>query len=124
MSVEWEGIANLERVISELGVKAEVKIPAALFAEAETVMKVSRPLVPVKTGVLPGSGLVHTPMRTAGGWEVRFGYGGAAQKYAYIQHEADDYQHAHGQAHYLSEPVEAAAPALEARLAARLKGMI
>jgi len=124
MTVRFEGVANLERIYAELGVKAEAAVASALFQEAEVVMKVSKSLVPVDTGVLRGSGHVSLPGRTAGGWSVTFGYGGAAQKYAGIQHDRDDYQHRVGQAHYLSEPVEAAAPMLEAALIARLKGIM
>ena len=124
MTVRFEGIANLERIYAELGVKAQAFIPAALFQEAEVVMKASKSLVPADTRVLLGSGHVSLPGRTGGGWSVKFGYGGAAQKYAVIQHEADDYHHNVGQAHYLSEPFEAAAPTLEAALIARLKGIM
>ncbi len=119
--IEIEGTANLERMLVELGAKAETRIPAALFQAAETVMARSKPNVPVDTGVLRGSGHVSLPSRSATGWEVMFGYGGAAQKYAYIQHEADDFNHPKGgQSHYLSEPVEEFAPGLEAFLVARL----
>lgn len=132
MTVRFEGIANLERIYAELGVKAQAVIPAALFQEAELVMKASRPLAPVYTGdrkdivagALRGSGHVALPQRTGRGWSIRFGYGGAAMAYAGVQHDHTEYQHTVGQAEYLKQPFEAAAPALEAALIARLKGIM
>lgn len=125
MTVVIEGFANLERILVELGAKAETLIPAALFQEAEHVMSVSRPLVPVEAGILRGSGHVDLPQRSLTGWSVTFGYGGAAQAYAVYQHEHEEFHHPHGgQAHYLSKPVDAVASVLGEHLAAKLRTLL
>lgn len=90
---------------------------AALYLTAEQVMSLSRPLVPVDTGVLRGSGFVNFPTVTPVGASVEFGYGGAASAYAIVQHERLDYHHTVGQAKYLQEPLEkAAGPLLRGNL--------
>src|SRR5438445_10956680 len=55
---------------------------------AELVMTASKRVVPVgETGNLMNSGHAEGPERTAGGIDVRLGYGGPAAPYALTVHE-------------------------------------
>lgn len=58
--------------------------------------------VPIDTGQLRDSGFISNPFQTPNGWEVAIGF---AEPYALIQHERLDYNHPHGQAKYLEEPL-------------------
>jgi len=106
--------------LASLGAMAPLRLGFALYQEAEAIMGVSKPLVPVDTGVLRGSGVVLHPQVSGNTATVEFGYGGGAEAYAWPQHERLDYSHTVGQAKFLEQPVMAAAAGLDRRLAARL----
>lgn len=120
-SVEIEGVAQLAATLNRIGREAPAALGAALYQEAESIMRDSRPLVPVDTGVLRASGVVGLPDLTPTGASVEFGYGGAANQYATIQHERMDYRHASGEAKFLERPTLEAASGMGARLAARIQ---
>lgn len=113
--------SELERFLDLVPEKGQLASSAAVFTEAEYVMSKSRPEVPVDLGVLSGSGHVSLPQRTADGVEVSFGYGGAAQAYAWRQHEETGWQHTVGKAKFLGDPVNAARGSAGSRLAATIR---
>ena len=121
--LEIEGIEKFTAELAKLGERAPTAAAAAIFEEAESIMAHSRPLVPVDTGTLRGSGIVDMPIVTGQGASVEFGYGGAASQYALVQHERMDYRHTSGQAKYLEQPTLEAAHGMGPRLAARLRRM-
>lgn len=73
--------------------------------------------VPVDTGVLRASWVAPPPMVRPFGVTAYVGYGGAASRYAVVQHERLDYRHAVGKAKYLSDPFQRLQPQLVASLA-------
>lgn len=69
---------------------------------AEIVMDESQKLVPVDTGDLKDSGYVTLPNSRG---RIETGYGGRAEAYALMQHEALDFAHPNGgQAKFLEIP--------------------
>lgn len=104
-----------------VGENADEALGAALYLEANRALNISRPLVPVDTGILRGSGVVLQPERMAGRVRVVFGYGGGARKYAVAQHENLKYAHTVGQAKFLSEGVRRSLPGASARVAMDLR---
>ncbi len=76
--------------------------------------------VPVRDGILRGSGFVDQPVINGDEVYVTLGYGGSASAYALVQHERTDFHHTVGQDHYLSEPVAAAAAGLPQRIGERV----
>jgi hypothetical protein len=75
--------------------------------------------VPVKDGILRGSGYVE--LNADGELRVTLGFGGPAGAYAVPQHERLDYRHTVGEAKYLEKPLMAAASTLAADLAASIR---
>jgi|GEM_PF-2638308 len=85
--IKVTGIKNVQAKIlggKSSGVQA---MKAALVKEAEQMMALSKPLVPVVTGTLRASGHVQLPMQAFGTVLVELGYGGAAAPYAANVHE-------------------------------------
>lgn len=117
---EISGLPALTAALARVGVEGLPAMAAALYVEAEKIMAVSKERVPVDTGVLRASGHVELPHVSGTGVEVDFGYGGAAERYAWIQHERMDYQHSHGGPKYLEGPCLEAVSGMEVRVAARV----
>jgi hypothetical protein len=92
----------------------------ALYVVAEEIMTDSKQnYVPVITGTLRRSGFVNRPRVQAGKVVIVIGYGGAARSYALAVHEAP-ITRGQGKNKYLSNPVNAAAAQIPARLATRM----
>jgi hypothetical protein len=88
-----------------------------LTNEANTAFRQSQKEVPIKTGVLRSSGQVLPPSVVGNEVFVEVVYGGAAEKYAMIQHENESFNHPRGgKAKYLYDPAEAQRKGLERRL--------
>lgn len=78
--------ALLERL--ELAEKNAVKdLAAAMYREANYILRKSVETVPVDFGVLRGSATVTRPKVAGTSVELSFGYGGAASAYALAVHE-------------------------------------
>lgn len=92
----------------------------ACYEEAEAIIVDSVPLVPWRDGILKGSHFVEPPVHEGGRVvSVRFGYGGAANAYAYVQHEHEEFVHPKGgQAKYLTTAIEQHEQNLEERFKA------
>ncbi len=123
--IEMQGIDNLIRVMALGGSRAPRMLAKALVDEAHEIMNKSQDQVPVDTGVLKGSGMVHQPVITSQEILVELTYGGSAKQYALIQHENESYNHKPGKkAKYLSDPVEDALPTLDEHLGLRMEAML
>ena len=86
--VRLRGVAELQRALAAMGDRAAAGAAAALFAEGERVMMMSKQEAPVGVdGVLRASGHVEVPKREGSRLTVRLGYGGAAKSYANVIHE-------------------------------------
>lgn len=97
----------------------------ACYETATLIFNKSQAIVPQREGTLRSSGTVGEPIISAGSAMVEFGYGGAANAYAAVQHERTDFKHAPGlQAKYLSTPLEAAAAGFGANVIARLNALL
>ena len=79
----------------------------------------------MKTGVLRSSGNVLPPSVVKDEVFVEVVYGGAAKKYAMIQHENIAFKHPRGgKAFYLRDPIDARRTGLERRLAVVIEAQI
>jgi hypothetical protein len=102
-----------------LGARAPGVVGGALYRFAERVMAASKREVPVKTGVLRGSGHVVPPTFRGGQVEVELGYGGPAMAYATEVHENENAEHKDPTKwKYLEDPLKAAAGELLADVGA------
>ena len=111
--VDWVNLDKLEDLLRDAAVSTP-QIGRALKEEADLVFAKSQELVPVgETGNLMGSGMVHQPAFSRGDVYVEITYGGAAARYAGIQHEKD-FRHAPGkQRKFLEQAVKEAAPDMQ-----------
>lgn len=121
MNITIQGVGELKALLNRYSDRAVPAMGAALYEEANTIMRDSKMEAPVDTGALRGSGTVKNPQVSPGGVMVEFGYGGAASDYAWIQHERLDYNHPTGNAKYLEGPTLRAASGMGARLAAMVR---
>jgi hypothetical protein len=99
----------------------------ALVGEAELIMREARKRVPLDKGTLRASGIVLPVERSPSTTIVRFGFGGAASRYAYIQHVArmPPFHHKPGRTElYLYNPVEERMPYIEASIARRVAALL
>jgi hypothetical protein len=103
--MEIQGLELFGKQLGDFIERLESAGAAALYAEASNIMGDSKEQVPVRDGVLEGSGYVTEPKRDSRGWEVEIGYGGPASKYAEKQHELTHLRHKVGKAKYLEDPM-------------------
>lgn len=125
----WD-VKGLDKLIHGLklaGDRADKVVAAALFQEAQLVMRKSQQEVPVKDGFLKASGEVEPPKLTAGRVVVTMGYGGAAQEYALYVHNSPyekNWTKAGTKSHFLSDPLTAAIPHIQVTLMRRIGRMM
>jgi bacteriophage HK97-gp10 putative tail-component len=118
IGIEMTGVAELQRLIRELGPRAVQAAESALYQEAETILAASKELVPVDTGTLRASGHVTLPERSGDVITVLIGYGGPAAPYAVHVHENLGAHHAQPtQAKYLEQPALEAVSGMDGRMA-------
>lgn len=130
------GVGELRRAITNAGKKGPRLLARAMWADANLMMNASVGVVPVDFGVLRGSHVVERPKVTGTMLEVRFGYGGAASKYALAVHEnpragrtggvspsGQPYRHyaTTGGWKFLENPVNRLMPSSPARMAALIE---
>jgi hypothetical protein len=111
VSINVSGIPDATRRIRGAVEVVDKAVASALYVEGEKIMGESKAkYVPVKSGVLRGSGHVQPPKRTKRhGWVIDLGFGGPAKAYAVVQHEMP-YEHRVGESKYLEKPALKAAP--------------
>jgi hypothetical protein len=100
-----------------------------LSAEAQIIFRMSQIQVPFRKGILKGSGNVSLPTPDGDGISVDISYGGAAKAYAYIMHRGTmngrpiNYRNGK-KGQYLKDPVDAAIPGMDERLAIRIREIL
>jgi hypothetical protein len=118
LNVRIEGFEEMAKKLRAAAANYKKKVRGGLNLWAERVMTVSKDeFVPVKEGVLRSSGRVDLDddeerMR------VFLSYGGAADDYAILQHEKEDFHHQIGESKFLEKPLMQAATTCAADVAA------
>lgn len=126
-----EGVQELLASLATKEAEILAECEDGIIEGAEMIIEASQELVPYFSGALHDSAEV-IPWETGGRRhdliEVEFGYGlsgQAAGAYAWIQHEALDFQHpGGGQAKYLEQPMNELGPVIFAKLQARIQAVI
>lgn len=126
IKMTWIDYQNFSRVVSKYTVEEmQAAMPQVLMEEAQLIFRESQRLVPVKTGVLRGSGRIIPPRLKGTKYEVVIGYGGAASAYALKQHENLQYAHKEGKsAKYLEIPAQQRVNEIPDAIRYRLKRII
>jgi hypothetical protein len=124
VTIEWDGMDRLIRGLASVGADAAKIAVQSLNAEAQLVFRDSQRQVPYKTGALRASGRIEPATANGSTISVEITYGGTATQYAAYVHEIPkNYNHGK-KAHYLSDPVEAAAPRMGDRISKRITDTI
>jgi hypothetical protein len=125
--IQITGLPRLDRLVGlEKSITRDV-FDMALVGEAQLIMRESKKRVPLDTGVLRASGIVMPPERSPTTTIVRFGYGGSASRYAYIQHapRTPPFKHKPGRTElYLFNPVEERLPMIEESIVRRIASIL
>lgn len=109
--------AELKRLLRQFPEKAS----ASLFKRTNVIMTISkRDFVPVKWGILRGTGIVLPVEQSRGFLSVELAYGGPAAPYAVTQHEVR-MAHKIGEWKYLQTPMNRAVPNLAKDIASDIK---
>jgi hypothetical protein len=118
--VSWQGLETLQGILRGLPENGRKATFNETYLLASEIFADSQIQVPVRTGVLRGSGYVDPSSPD----EIDIGYGGPAP-YALWVHENQSAHHVPpGKAKYLSDPFNARIGELEPRLAAAVEGAI
>lgn len=119
--MQWDGMDKVLRGLAATGAQAAQLVAHSLNEEAQLVWRESQRQAPYDTGVMRGSGRLHPARVTGDRIEIEMTYGGEGAEYAIFVHEIPkNYNHGKKD-HYLSDPLEAAAPQMGDRVAARLE---
>ncbi|MFA9270726.1 MAG: hypothetical protein ACEQSX_08205 [Baekduiaceae bacterium] len=87
MQLILQGDKDLIQRLEMAGRHAPADLAAAMYREANYIMRLSVEAVPVDFGVLRGSATVTKPTVRGTVVDLSFGYGGAASAYALAVHE-------------------------------------
>lgn len=119
MSATWKviGVPNVFRELETRAKRLNKKVEKAITDEGNTVLLEAMDQCPVETGTLRRSGTVENPKVKSGDVSVEIGFN---TDYALYVHENVNARHEQGKAKFLEDPVNAAAPGLPGRVAARL----
>lgn len=119
VSFEWKGADKVSKRLELIAARLSPRLAARLYRWCEGVMTDAKEnYVPVKDGILRGSGFVEQPVISPTNISCRMGFGGGSVAYAAKQHENLDYQHTVGGPKYLERPIYAHLPELKAEIAA------
>lgn len=107
------GVPSFQHALALAPERVKRALGSGLYLVGNNVMTASKAIVPVKWGVLKGSGYVTPPKEDGQGVFVELGYGGPAQAYAVRIHETP-YEHGKhdcgGGWKYLEKPMQQARP--------------
>lgn len=123
-SVTVKGLDPLMRALVAAGPDAQLYAEKALSEEAQEAFILSQARVPVRFGILKGSGVVHPPETRGTVSRVGITYGGAAAGYAVYVHELPYRHDAPTAWKYLENPVTLYAQGMGARMATRVADMV
>lgn len=127
-NVNMKGDTNLVQIYKDAILKIS-HMAQPLVEEAESIRAASMEIVPFDMGILRASALevgIQVDEKS-NGVLVSFGYGGAAARYAIIQHETppDVFDHLPGKTwKYLERPTMDAIAGMEGRIGAKLAALI
>lgn len=123
IAIDFKGGEEVMRALRLLGEKAPDAMGSALYQEGNDILRASKEIVPVDTGILKGSAFVNLPVVNGDEVSVTLGYGQAAKEYAEVQHEELSYYHKPPtQAKYLEQPFqEAVDSGMDQRIARKLQ---
>lgn len=118
-----------ERAVIALLLQAERQavplLGRGLYEEGQLILRKSQRQVPVRFGVLKGSGRVFPPEVSGDHVEVVLGYGGAASDYAEFIHEGGHLRFRNGKkSHYLIDPMEDRVGGMDQRLLRRISRIV
>lgn len=125
--VRVEGLDHLLNALKAAGKDAPRYSKAALEEEAKEAFFLSQQVVPVDTGALRASGVVHPAKVSGNVVQVQITYGGPATPYAIYVHEMPPSRVSHDyptQWKYLENPVRMYARGMGKRMAERVIDMI
>lgn len=115
--VEFQGLDSLQLVMRDAPVKVTQFLLGVADNFAADVFEESQRQVPVRYGILKGSGHVEPAEETGDGIEISIGYGGAASAYAVFVHEnVAAYHRPPTKAKFLEDPFNQKAADLPKRL--------
>ena len=118
-------IVALAKALNEIPSNMPELLDKALYEEANVIFNESQKIVPVDTGALRASGMVHAPKKEHNRTSVRVTYGGPAASYALYVHENLYARHASPtQAKYLETPLYRQVPVIIKNLAIRITHMM
>lgn len=131
--ITYEGLPELRQYLTQVRAGIMTALLEAVNDNAMLAFRESQKYVPHADGILAASG-VRVPATQRGNTVVaELGYGGAASKYALIQHEDMSLNHPdptnpksrpQGQAKYLEDPVRDQIPQLERDLTQRIRKVL
>jgi len=123
--VKSDDIKFLADALARIPKEMPETLGKAIYEEANVIFNESQKIVPVDTGALRASGVVHPPKTEHGRTSVRVTYGGPAATYALYVHENLYARHnAPTQAKYLETPLYRQVPVIIKNLAIRISHMI
>lgn len=129
MPVEISGMDELERMLGKFHETTVEALKAAAVQESLNVLTLAIPLTPLDHGTLRRSQFADFPEQVDTAIISRFGFGGAAKRYALYQHEGqrDDgthvvrnYSESGTGKQYLLRAVDQARPGFEHRVAGHI----
>lgn len=121
MPIKFTGQVKMNAELKQLLRQFPEKAAASLFKRANVIMTVSkRDFVPVKWGILRGTGIVFPAEFRRGFLSVELAYGGPAAPYAVTQHEVK-MAHKVGEWKYLQTPMNKAVPNLARDIASDIR---
>lgn len=124
-SFEFEGMDTLTGILHNLSPRVTPYLVEMMTEASYEVFNISQEQVPVRYGVLKGSGHVEDPVVGENGVEILIGYGGPAAQYALFVHENLTAEHAPPtKAKFLEDPMNDVLDRLIARLQGRMEGVI
>lgn len=117
LNISVTAVDEITNRIEEL-MKSRVKdVAAAMFQIGHAVRANAIQQTPLDFGPLRGSAYVTAPEVTESSVMVEIGYGGPAAAYAVEQHERLDFAHEVGNAKFLENAINKAAPTLVSDIA-------
>lgn len=125
MSLTMVGDDHLIRLFTKAGREAVPALKQATTESAYDMFEDSQMIVPVDTGALRASGVVHPAQERGSTVEVVIGYGNSAAFYAIYVHEDLEAKHAPGtSAKYLEIPVTNRVPEWQQEIAHRVREIL
>lgn len=123
--ITLSGMDRLNDMLVSGGSNAIKALARGLYEEGQIIFAKSQTQVPVDTGVLRASGMLHHPQVIGSEVVVEITYGGAASSYAEEQHENLKFRHSPPQkAKYLEDPVKDASDDFDTKLASRIASIL